>query len=145
MATAEQIVSLNLQHPNMTSKEIAVMLGCNWGYVRATGQRKGLTFASGRGARSSPRRASKRTSALLRRNASFEVRFTEAEQLAEIFFEVFDALFPQRTAFERRTSLAEEYRAAMCAGQTLTGFLMGDPLPCRSANNNQKRGIHVGS
>jgi hypothetical protein len=45
MATAQQVINLNTKHPDWTAEMIAVRLGCLSSYVRATGQRKDLTFA----------------------------------------------------------------------------------------------------
>lgn len=44
MATKHQVIGLNAMNPHLSAGEIAERLGCSSAYVRATGQRNGLTF-----------------------------------------------------------------------------------------------------
>lgn len=41
------IIRVNKEHPELCSKEVALMLGVSWGHVRQVQQMKGLKFASG--------------------------------------------------------------------------------------------------
>lgn len=55
-------------------------------------------------------------------------------ELVDIFYEAFCDLFSDFGAvFEKKPTLKSELRLALKKGQTITGFLMGDPLPDRSA------------
>ena len=44
MATWQQVVAINFEHPTWTDKEIAHALDCDAGYVRSTAQRRGLNL-----------------------------------------------------------------------------------------------------
>lgn len=45
MATKQQVIDLNKQHPNWTAREVAEELGCIEQYVHACKKRYGLRFA----------------------------------------------------------------------------------------------------
>lgn len=48
MATKQQVLKLHAKYPDWTSVEIASLLGCSGGYVRATFERNGLSLGKKR-------------------------------------------------------------------------------------------------
>lgn len=128
-ATAQQVIDTHVQYPKWTAADIAAHLKCHPGYVRATGQRRNLSLPV------TPRAAktAKIKRAKTPENHNKITRLSMREELAEILFEFFDELFIERAVFEDRVSIYDEWRAARQARQSITGFLLGDPLPGRSA------------
>lgn len=130
----KQVIALHREHPDWDSHAIAAVLGCNPGYVRATAQRQGLTISPK--PRLVKRSAARTNQRVYRKRGSGDdplVYFSAKEQLAEVFYEFFDGLFAQRAVFEQQPKLAAEFNSARRKGQSLAGFLLGDPLPARSA------------
>lgn len=123
--TAQQVIDLHRQHPDWTSLELAKALGCLSGYVRATAQRQGLSLPVRKKVVQPPR------APRIKKVAAVE-ELSEREKLVEIFFEVFDTMFVDRAVFDPEPSLYEQWCDARRRGQSITGFLMGDPLPSRA-------------
>lgn len=121
------VIKLNREHPDWTAADIAKAVGCNPGYVRATGQRKLLTFAVLERPKKAP------IVKIKREKKPAKVAWSAREELAAILFEFFDEFFLDNAVFEKREPLIDEFRYARKQGQSITGFLMGDPLPGRSA------------
>jgi hypothetical protein len=45
--TCDRVIALHRLHPEWSSKELALVLGCSWGYVRSTLLRNRLVVPSG--------------------------------------------------------------------------------------------------
>ena len=68
MATKQQVIDLNREHPDWTAARIAAEIGCGAPYVHATARRNGLILASGREV----------TAVNLRRRAENLIRWAES-------------------------------------------------------------------
>ena len=127
-----EVIDLHKQHPDWDSNQIAAALGCLASYVRTTARRQGLTL---------PVR--------LRQKYRLSANGDEArigalgfkDQLVEDFYNAFDEVFADRAVFECQPKLCEEFKTASKKGQTLSGFLLGDPLPERSALAQKKANL----